>query len=792
MLNNIKSLLIILIYLLVVFIFHPAVVTEASNETITGDDGAASLTAMDEFMEKKVLLITLDKLLLDDLLTSGGPLLRSILEESAVSLMNVNTAGLPGTEGGYATIGAGARLQGHWAVRLAFNRKDSWQGSTAEALYRRHTGVQNLPPGAVIHPYWMNLVVLNRKRPYPAHVGALGETLRLYGLSTAVLGNADTDEPGRQAVTMAMDSLGTVTLGDVGSTLLRTNDYFPFGLSSDPAAYLEAMQGIWEESSLIVMEWGDSSRIDAYREHLTEGRREQLLESSLENFDQLLAGILPYLDHNVLLILLSPSPPKDVTGNEQRMTPLVVYEPSRREGGLIRSGTTRRPGIIANIDIAPTVLKHLGLEAPFFLWGAPLESVPASGHLLTLREISTHTVRVYQQRPSVIRGFILSLIITSLLGVLSVITRFKFLYPLRYFHCVLLNFPAVLLVAAAFPPFPAADIRHSIFWLFLIALPLTIPALLLMHRSLTACFAYSGLIICTLLIFDLWQGGALNSRSLLGYDPIGGARFYGLGNEYMGVLIGSFVLGAISLFSLPILPMQREIPGLTILKGCFFGAASLLLVFIMASPIYGANFGGAVTAGFALAVALGGMLYLPGEKGIRLEALCLAKGKKGQNRDIKEKGRGWFYPPRLAITGLLVLFITTTALFVYFLNAPGGGDHVSHLGRTWELVRSDGLVELKNVAVRKMEMNFKLIRYSLWSRVLLGFIALLAILYYYPVGLMRSIFRREPFFKAILGATILGSVVAFCLNDSGVVAAATIMLYGGLPLFMLSMREVFS
>ena len=30
--------------------------------------------------------------------------------------------------------------------------------------------------------------------------------------------------------------------------------------------------------------------------------------------------------------------------------------------------------------------------------------------------------------------------------------------------------------------------------------------------------------------------------SPLGYDPVGGARFYGIGNEYMGVLVGSSIL----------------------------------------------------------------------------------------------------------------------------------------------------------------------------------------------------------------------------------------------------------
>ena len=38
--------------------------------------------------------------------------------------------------------------------------------------------------------------------------------------------------------------------------------------------------------------------------------------------------------------------------------------------------------------------------------------------------------------------------------------------------------------------------------------------------------------------------------SMLGYDPIGGSRYYGLGNEYMGVLIGSLVIGCMVLLDL--------------------------------------------------------------------------------------------------------------------------------------------------------------------------------------------------------------------------------------------------
>ncbi len=779
------------VFLILFLIFSFGTVNAFDGRTVAENE-RVRIPEIDGFPHQRVVIVTLDRLFLEDFKNYSGPLLSTLLDESGVTLMNVNTAGSPETDGGYATLGAGARLQGHWSVRLAFNREESHRGSTAEALYMTHTGMKTPPRGALIHPYWMSLLELNRELPYPAHVGVLGETLRLNGLNTAVLGNADHDEPGRQAVSIAMDSLGMVTFGDVSSSLLKINENAPYGFSSDPRAYLEALYGVWQDSSLIVIEWGDSSRIDAYREHLPPGRREQLLTSSLAEFDQLLEGILSRLDHNTLLMLLSPSPPQAVSGIGQRMTPLILYDSSRREGGVLRSATTRRPGIVTNIDIAPTVLQHLGVDAPFFLWGAPLEFVPASNNLETLVGLSTHTARIYQQRPPIIRGYILSLIIVSLLGVFAVITRFKSLYGLRYILVVLLNVPAVLLVAAFFSPFPAAETSQSMLWLILIAVPVMAPALLLMRRNLMACFAYSGLTICTLLMFDLWFGAPLNSRSLFGYDPISGARFYGLGNEYMGVLLGAFILGSISVCSLLLHGVEKYKNYFIIMIGSIFAAASLLLVFFMSSPAYGANFGGSITAGFALAVTLGSLILLPEWKRKTFKLQCLSHNKMGYNNNGGEKKRANFCGINVVKTAIVGTFLLVTALFVYYLNVPGGGDPVSHLGRTWELVRSDGIPELGNVTLRKLSMNLKLFRFSLWSRVFLGFIGLLVILYYYPVGLMRSVFSREPFFKAILGGTIAGSIVAFCMNDSGVVAAATVMLYGGLPLFLLSLREVFS
>jgi len=43
-----------------------------------------------------------------------------------------------------------------------------------------------------------------------------------------------------------------------------------------------------------------------------------------------------------------------------------------------------------------------------------------------------------------------------------------------------------------------------------------------------------------LIVGDIVLGNALMQVSILGYDPIVGARFYGIGNEYMGLLAGLY------------------------------------------------------------------------------------------------------------------------------------------------------------------------------------------------------------------------------------------------------------
>jgi len=666
------------------------------------------------------------------------------------------------------TIGSGARVQGNWTARVAYNREERKQGFTGEVLYGRYTGKEEVPPGEVLHLYAANLQELNEGRRYPLSIGALSEALQLSGRAAAVIGNADTDSEGRQAVTIAMDRDGIVLYGNVTSSLLRENGRFPFGRSCDAGAYVRAFEDYSSRASFIVVDWGDTARINAYLSQLPAGRRGELLRETLQELDRFLEEIIPRLAEQSKLFLLAPSPPPEPYAGGQRLAPLVIYDPASPLGGKLVSSTTRRQGIVANIDIAPTVIDYLDLAPPVFLWGASLENIPSGDHLEELAALSESTARIYTQRPSIVRGYILAQIILIAAAMAGLLFRFKparRLFPYLY---GLLFLPLAALVAPAFFFFPFQSLHANALLILFLTVLLTFFGVSLFKRPV-ALLAFGALLIFGLTVFDLWKGAPLGSSSFLGYDPIGGARYYGIGNEYMGVAVGTFLLAAGTFYSL--LEGQKN-PRLLVLYGPLFIFLAIFLIYTMASPAVGANFGGAVTAGVALAVMLAAVPAQLRKKGIALLPFL----------------------QRPALPGGLLLpavFLLAAFFLLFYLNVPRSGETISHLGRTWELVRAGGIGELGDVFIRKAEMNLKLVRFSLWSRSLLLFIAVMTVLYYYPVGLMHEVLRKNSGFKMAMGGIVAASITSFLVNDSGVVSASIIMLYGSLPLLLLCLDEAF-
>lgn len=93
------------------------------------------------------------------------------------------------------------------------------------------------------------------------------------------------------------------------------------------------------------------------------------------------------------------------------------------------------------------------------------------------------------------------------------------------------------------------------------------------------------------------------------------------------------------------------------------------------------------------------------------------------------------------------------------------------------------------MVIRKLSMNYKLIRYTIWTRVLLGTLLALGILFYRPVGIFRRLLTENPAVAAGLSGGLIAAFAALVFNDSGIVAAATAMICPAATLFYIVIRE---
>ncbi|HEX8099010.1 MAG TPA: hypothetical protein VF660_02275, partial [Actinomycetota bacterium] len=94
----------------------------------------------------------------------------------------------------------------------------------------------------------------------------------------------------------------------------------------------------------------------------------------------------------VVVVAPSPSPAMDRVGD--KVTPLLIaWRPSRsRTPHALASRTTRQTGLVANVDVAPTVLRFLRLRIPAEMTGEPL-TVADAGPPFAL-----HRVHLEQRR----------------------------------------------------------------------------------------------------------------------------------------------------------------------------------------------------------------------------------------------------------------------------------------------------------------------------------------------------------------------------------------------------------
>ena len=268
----------------------------------------------------------------------------------------------------------------------------------------------------------------------------------------------------------------------------------------------------------------------------------------------------------------------------------------------------------------------------------------------------------------------------------------------------------------------------------------------------------SPVLICGLtvvvVIIDGFTGTTLISNSALSEYALSGIRFYGIGNEYMGVLIAGALLAVSTVAPTPRpsptsgrgeseqeRPMPSSLAPLSRLRGRGGGRGLLLwfavVTFVLSFPSFGAKAGGAITATATFVIAW---------------------------RRLWGQTVTWKHLLGSIAAGFALVFVWA------FLS------HILHLRRTHLETATLALGQgrfgyILGVSLRKIGLAA---RVALHPGTLLGLIAF-ALLW----GVARRFLwtriaahlARDQRFAAVWSAGLWGCLVAVLFNDSGIVAA---------------------
>jgi hypothetical protein len=697
---------------------------------------------------RKLLVAAMDRVNWHDLEAADTPTLDGLMRRAHIALLVTRTAGGPDGAGAYLTLGAGSRAaayeeSGSLPEGEAYDASEVVAGASAGDAYEVQTGWSR-GGAAVVHLGIGRLMQQNLDPSYPLRLGLLGETLTRGGLRVACLGNADTlEHRDRDIAAFAMDGQGRVALGDVGRDLLRRDPSLPYGYTTDPDRLVAAAARAASEADVLIVELGETSRAAAVAERLPPQRADALRLQALTYADRLLGVLLSRLGTGWAVLVITPSAP--APRRDRPFAPLTPVISTLFAGGpgLLTSPSTRRPGLVTNTDVAATVLSYFGLAVPADSVGRPMTALATGGDPRPAldRALARHDA-LEAARRQVFRAYATFATVVLWLGALTLFVGG--LAPawtrglLRGLLLGVLAVPLAALIAGALPPVLSSTLTVAA----VIGLSALLAAIAARGRRSDAVLAGA---VTVLLAADLLTGQHLLQWSTLSYSASAAARFYGIGNEYAGIALGAALIVAAGLASRR--ATRRRLA---------LAAGLLVVAALLGWPRFGANFGMALAA----AAGLGGFcLYLWRDRPSWRDLAVIAS----------------------AMVAIGVLMVGVDVL------ARGGA---SHVGLLIGAIRTEGWRALTDVIVRKLSMNWLLMRVSQWTDVAVAALGVFAIASIArPTAVLQAAARWRWLVPASV-ACFAGAAASFLLNDSGIVAAGLALCYGAASLAYLGIGEI--
>ena len=645
-----------------------------------------------EEINPKVYVIVWNKITLEDMKSMDN--VQAIIKEASLGMMNTKGSSGYGGAQGFLTINASGK------THAKNNYIEFYQdGINVKAGQYEISKIND----------W------NKDNRYSPHVGALGDNLHQEGLKTAIYGNSNTREYINLSALIPMDSKGLIDFGNIVDITMEMDEY-PFNIKTDYPKLLDEIKD--SLADLIVVDVGDLERIYRYGEDLSKEEYNIIRRNILKDIDGFIGDLINEIDlDNSLLMMISPND-GDYNVDSSKLSPIIITGRGMKSGGVI-SSTTNREYIVSNLDIGPTITEFLGASNNN-MTGKSIKTIEKENSLENIIKENQriNTISRVRYRTLLYYGIIsIILLILPLIFLVFKIRMFKKIKEIiNVFGTILLGTPSILILGSLLKPIniPAYIIN------LIILLSVLIFLIFLTRNSKDQVLYISGLTIA-LIVLDLVLKGKLSRYSVLSHDPIIGARYYGIGNEMLGLLLGSTIIfskGIIERFNNLYIPL----------------VIIIIVLVLIGNPKIGANVGGT-------------LVFI---------VLMIAYIMEVFEFSINYK---------IMIT--LGIFIGLAILLVGYFDIKFN-ENTTHLGNTFLLIKENGFSKINDIIIRKILVNIKLIGRSFWTYLLLTHI-------FSHLVLFNHYENKDGISLKVKIAGIVSIIAGFILNDSGLILAAIAM-----------------
>lgn len=650
-----------------------------------------SFCANEEDNKGNIYMIVINRLSLEDI--DNMEILKSMIRSGSLGLMNPKGAKSYFDEEGFITINSTDKVRSNFNSSL---EKVEEKTNTLGQEVKKEISISNID----------EIKKVNKNSLYNSHIGIIGDLLNDNNIKTAVFGNSNTADNFISWNTyIAMDSNGIVDYGNI-TNITKSDSKYPFNIRTDYKKIKREINNLNNNANFIVIDTGDLERYYRYNSKYKYSRyidKKLVLEGIDKFLKDMIDTINPSKD---IVMIISPNSPR----YSKNLSPIILWG-KNIEKGLMYSDTTKRKGIITNLDIAPTIIKNFNISYDKFI-GKNITSIPFKDNFKYIKKINKQISTTSKLRHPILKNLSIFSFIFICFIIFKNLLNINNNYIDNIIKIIIFTLLYLIILLIIFSLF------NNILWIGIIITGILLIITIKMDLNIEIIYT----LIYIIIMIDIFLGGNLISQSVLGYDPIIGARYYGIGNEISGILIISM-----GILSLSIIKHLNE----------WYTIVIYLLTFlILLFPNLGSNLGGSISI-FAM------IIYLTFKK---------------LHKTINYKH-------------IIILIIISLLSIIFFMKLIINFN--SHIGIFFKNFHLQGISVVMDIIIRKILVNIKLIKNSIWMKILI-ITTIYIIIFFRFLSPNKYINKKQIF---IVNSILIGNIVGLIVNDSGVLLSSLSNLY---------------